>query len=159
MSSALGCDVRISPALGCEHAGACVSRRRVLAAGGAGLVLTPVLVACASNSRPAAPVPGSQQSGERLVALSEVPVGSGVVVKAPGGESVVVVQPEPGTARAFSAVCTHQGCLVAVDGQELACPCHGSRFQAASGEVLQGPAQEPLPAVPVRVDGADVVLG
>ncbi|TRW44261.1 ubiquinol-cytochrome c reductase iron-sulfur subunit [Georgenia yuyongxinii] len=144
----------------CEHAGACVSRRRVLVAGGAGLVLTPLLVACGSGAEPAAPTPaGSGQPGERLVALSEVPVGSGVVVETAGGESVVVAQPETGKVLAFSAVCTHQGCLVAVEGQELACPCHGSRFAAASGEVLQGPAEKPLPAVPVRVDGEDVVLG
>jgi Rieske Fe-S protein len=148
----------MDPAHGCAHA--CVSRRRVLAAGSAGLVLTPFLVACGSNPQPAAPTPaGSGQAGERLVALSDVPVGSGVVVETTGGESVVVVQPETGTVLAFSAVCTHQGCQVAVDGTELACPCHGSRFAAASGEVLQGPAEKPLPEVPVRVDGQDVVLG
>ena len=105
--------------------------------------------------------PSGQSSGGaggRLTAVSDVPVGSGVLVQTPSGEPVVVVQPQQGTVRAFSAVCTHQGCTVAVKGDELDCPCHGSRFAAASGEVLHGPAQRPLPEVPVKVEGADVVL-
>jgi Rieske Fe-S protein len=91
--------------------------------------------------------------------VGDVPVGSGKLVETSAGEPVVVVQPEQGTVKAFSAVCTHQGCTVAVNGNELDCPCHGSRFAAASGEVLQGPAQKPLPEVLVKVQGADVVLG
>jgi cytochrome b6-f complex iron-sulfur subunit len=58
---------------------------------------------------------------------------------------------------AFSAICTHQGCTVAPAGRQFRCPCHGSVYDAATGKVIDGPAPAPLAAVPVKVDGADVV--
>ena len=56
---------------------------------------------------------------------------------------------DAGTLTAVSAVCTHQGCLVRFNEPETAweCPCHGSRF-AVDGQVLDGPATEPLAAHP-----------
>jgi len=44
-------------------------------------------------------------------------------------------------------------------GAQLDCPCHGSVFDAFTGEVLRGPAQAPLAPVPVTVSGQDVVAG
>jgi cytochrome b6-f complex iron-sulfur subunit len=59
---------------------------------------------------------------------------------------------------AYSAVCTHQGCTVAYQGGELACPCHGSVFDPANGAaVVAGPAPRPLPEIPVKVEGGEVV--
>lgn len=43
----------------------------------------------------------------------------------------------------MSLVCSHQGCLVASDGAEYVCPCHGSRF-SVDGKVLTGPASRDL---------------
>lgn len=133
-----------------------LSRRQVLDAGLAAapaLAVVPLLAACApSGSRPAAPRTASTTGGP-IAALADVPVGSALVV----GDTVLV-QAEAGTVTGLSAVCTHQGCRVAVDGAELACPCHGSRF-AMDGEVVAGPAERPLPPVPVRVQGTDVVAG
>lgn len=145
------------------------SRRTVLA----GAVSLPVLAACGSDSStPSSPAPGTSAPAtsaptagsatanpEALVALDEVPVGGSVVVEVPGGGGVVVARSAEDTVHGLNAVCTHEGCLVRSDGGELACPCHGSRFALADGAVLAGPAERPLPAVTVRVDGADVVLG
>lgn len=96
-------------------------------------------------------------TGEQLAAVSEVPVEGGVVISEP---PVVVVQPTDGDIKAFSAVCPHQGCLVAsVEANEILCPCHGSLFSAEDGAVLAGPASSGLPAVAVRVQGDAVYLG
>lgn len=55
---------------------------------------------------------------------------------------------------ALSATCTHLGCTIGRSGEQLACPCHGSRF-AADGTNLVGPAARPLPylALKLNTDG------
>ena len=55
--------------------------------------------------------------------------------------------------------CTHEGCSLSdatLDGNELECICHGSTFNVETGEVLQGPAEEPIPTYPVFVEGETV---
>jgi len=51
--------------------------------------------------------------------------------------------------KVFSNQCTHAGCRInrETDGQ-LICPCHGSKYEAATGKVLQGPAGLPLARIP-----------
>ena len=83
--------------------------------------------------------------------------GGGVVL---ADQAVVVTQPQAGQFKAFSAICTHQGCLVSeVADNQILCPCHGSLFSAQDGSVLQGPATAPLPTAGITVDGGSVVLG
>lgn len=133
------------------------ARRAVLAAGASAVGLG-LLAACGQGA-------GGGGSGTRatpggpLVALADVPVGGAVQVTTADGAKIVVAQPEAGRVVAFSAVCTHQGCTVMPDGERLLCPCHGSVFESFTGAVLNGPAREPLPEVPVRVEGDGVVEG
>jgi Rieske Fe-S protein len=89
-----------------------------------------------------------------LVAVDRVPVGGGVVL---GNDKIVVTRPAADDVRAFSAVCTHQGCTVAAvaDGT-IDCPCHGSSFDAATGAVRHGPATRALPQVAVTVRSGKV---
>ncbi|WP_399036971.1 FAD-dependent oxidoreductase [Streptomyces sp. ASQP_92] len=70
--------------------------------------------------------------------------GEGTVVRA-AGKPCAVHRDDEGELHAVSAVCTHLGCLVAFNNAERTweCPCHGSRF-GVDGQVLQGPALEPL---------------
>jgi Rieske Fe-S protein len=83
-----------------------------------------------------------------------VPLGGGVVV---GRAKVVVTRTASGDVHAFSAVCTHQGCVVdTVSRGTISCPCHGSRFDADTGEVTRGPATRPLPAVGTSIRGGNV---
>jgi Rieske Fe-S protein len=100
----------------------------------------------------------SGAAGPSLVALDRVPVGGAIVVSGPSGK-VAVAQPTAGQVVGFSAICTHQGCTVAAAGRQLQCPCHGSAFDAFTGQVVNGPAQAPLGKVPVSVSGQDVVAG
>jgi ubiquinol-cytochrome c reductase iron-sulfur subunit len=57
---------------------------------------------------------------------------------------------------AFSKICTHVGCPVALYEQQthhLLCPCHQSTFDVADGaRVVFGPAKRPLPQLPITVD-------
>ncbi|MDU0302924.1 Rieske (2Fe-2S) protein, partial [Streptomyces sp. PAL114] len=71
-----------------------------------------------------------------------------------GAEEIVVTQPEEGEFKAFSAICTHQRCLVSdVSDGTINCPCHGSRFRVTDGSVERGPATRPLPEERITVDG------
>lgn len=73
--------------------------------------------------------------------------------------------PNAGTIVAYSAICTHLGCVVHanLNAQGLiACPCHGSLYNPADhAAVVRGPAPRPLPSLPVKVgpNGAIVVAG
>jgi cytochrome b6-f complex iron-sulfur subunit len=132
------------------------TRRVVVVAGG--VVAASVLAACSRGPKTSPGGGGSAASGP-LVALSDVPVGGAVAAKDASGAPIIVAQPTAGKAVAFSAICTHQGCQVAPAGKQLNCPCHGSQYDAANGEVLRGPATKPLPAVAVHVANGQVVAG
>lgn len=86
-----------------------------------------------------------------------VAVGGGAVFET---AKVVVTQPTAGSYKAFTAVCTHQGCLVAsVANGAISCPCHGSSFSIKDGSVLNGPATEPLKEEKITVSGTTIKLG
>ena len=100
--------------------------------------------------------PDAAPVGEDIAALADVPVG-GSIDATINGEPALIAQPTAGQVVAFSAVCTHQQCVVAAAGNEFDCPCHGSKFDAATGDVINGPALKPLSAIPVAVSGDRIV--
>jgi Rieske Fe-S protein len=109
--------------------------------------------ATASGAAPAS----AAAPANALTSTSNVPVGGGTII---AGKNIVVTQPVAGTFKGFSAVCTHQGCIVdAVANGTIDCPCHGSKFSVKDGSVVNGPASQPLPSVTVHVDGTSVVQG
>jgi cytochrome b6-f complex iron-sulfur subunit len=100
---------------------------------------------------------GAKAGGAAIASESEVAPGSALTFK-DSGNPAVLVHLKSGDFVAYSAVCTHQGCTVAYKGGNLACPCHGSVFDPAKGaEVVAGPAPSPLPEIPVKVEGGEVV--
>jgi len=97
---------------------------------------------------------GGAPGGKELTKTGDVPVGGGKILKA---EKVVVTQPEQGDFKAFSAVCTHQGCIVAnVSDGTINCTCHRSKFRVADGSVADGPAPKPLAAQQITVTGDSI---
>jgi Rieske Fe-S protein len=139
------------------------TRRGVLA--GVGLVgVAGVTTACgagSSSSTPAASAPGGQAAGSAaaanaLAATSDIPVGGGTIFTGP---KVVVTQPTANEFKAFSAVCTHMGCIVSqVSNGTIDCPCHGSQYNITTGAVVAGPAPMPLPAEQIKVSGGSIFL-
>ena len=93
--------------------------------------------------------PTPSGGGHRLADVAQIPPGGGIVLDAP---KIVLTRSQAGDVHGFSAVCTHQGCTVSqVSGGTINCPCHGSRFDAATGTPVAGPAGSPLPPVDVVV--------
>jgi nitrite reductase/ring-hydroxylating ferredoxin subunit len=99
----------------------------------------------------------AKTGGTAIASESQVAPGSAHKFK-DSGEPAVLVHLDDGDFVAYSAVCTHQGCTVAYKDGNLACPCHGSVFDPADGAaVVAGPAPRPLPEIPVKVEGGEVV--
>lgn len=160
-----------------------LGRRTLLRGAGVGVAASTVLVACgsdddgASSSSSTASESGGSESNApegdggsggsgstsaTTVSAADVPVQGGVVVE----EKYVVTQPTKGDFKAFSAICTHMGCVVAgVKKNTITCACHGSTFDAETGEPTSGPnGSDPstikaLASEPVAVDGDQIGVG
>ena len=151
------------------------SRRRTLLAC-AGAACAAVLAGCArydsnnggvagrqpaqGSSPPASQAsPGSGSAAPAgpaaLARTADIPVGGGKVL---ADKKIVITQPQAGSFNAFTAVCTHQGCIVgSVTGGTINCPCHGSKFNITNGSVVNGPASSPLAPVSIKVQGTSIV--
>ena len=157
-----------------EHQATPASRRAVLA--GAGAACAAMVAGCttynansggingaAPTSAPATSGTASGSGGSGgsgsgsapvLTTTAKVPVGSGEIITP---ANVVVTQPTADSFKAFSAVCTHQGCIVgSISNGAIHCPCHGSAFSIKDGSVVNGPATRPLPPVAIKVDGTSI---
>jgi Rieske Fe-S protein len=170
-------DVQARPETACRRetpTGAVPTRRAVLAGAGA-LGATCFLAACGTDNRgstgnnepeysnnpipagSAAPTEGSTGEAESnatvLAAVADVPEGGGIIK----GE-YVITQPKSGTFKAFSKVCTHQGCDVSrIDAGVIICTCHNSEFSIQDGSPQNGPANRALPEQKIKVDGDNIV--
>ena len=124
--------------------------RRAVVGGIVGLGVGAPLVAACGSDEESGGTPATGPVGK----TSEVPVGSGKIFEA---ARVVVTQPSEGDFKAFSAVCTHQGCVLAeVKGKDIGCKCHGSKFSIEDGSVVDGPAKKALERLQVSVDGGEL---
>jgi Rieske Fe-S protein len=113
---------------------------------------------------PSSPTPSatpSKVSGFLVAQLSQLTEGQVKIVMAKDlqGNSIGLALFLSGTVvTAHSVICTHMGCQVGEAGKRLACPCHGSVFDGASGAVINGPAAAPLPAYKVAQVSGDIYI-
>ncbi|WP_328870563.1 Rieske (2Fe-2S) protein [Streptomyces sp. NBC_00287] len=130
------------------------TRRTVLR----GAALTPVaglgLAACSPGGETTDAEPNEPVD---LGAESEVAKGSAKLYR---DHNVVVSRDANGSLKAYSTICTHALCPInKLEGTKLICPCHGSEFDATSGEVLHEPATVPLKELPVQAKNGRIVAG
>lgn len=143
---------------------------------GAGVVSGSLLAGCGSStagdstsSKAAAAAPAAQPSAAAvdsdvyvITELADVPVGGAKICIDPHntyGQNFVITQPKAGEVKAFTALCSHEGCPVSkIIGKRIHCNCHGSEFSIEDGSVLQGPALAPLPTAEVKVVDGKVLM-
>ncbi len=144
-----------------------LNRRTVLRAAGmtgVGVAGVGVLAACGGSGSASTGSAGSAGSGAPVtsttassVKAADVPVGGGVINP---DALFVVTQPTAGTYKAFSAVCTHQGCTVTrVTGGMIDCPCHGSQFDISTGApTSSSAAKKALPTKTATLNGDTITV-
>lgn len=135
----------------------CASRRQLLrGAGAVSLVGASAGLVSACGGSSSASSASTAPDGAVVVPASDTAVGASTYY---ADARVIVSQPEEGTFVAFDSACPHQGCNVSdTEGGELLCPCHGSRFDPATGDVVHGPATTGLTALDVTVEGGDLMV-
>jgi cytochrome b6-f complex iron-sulfur subunit len=108
---------------------------------------------------PARRVTGSE-SRVLVGAVKELAVGQAKVLPV-NDKPVIVVNTAQGGIKAYSAICTHLGCVVEWNAskQFITCPCHDGRFNAVTGAVISGPPPAPLPSVRVLVEKEQIFVG
>ena len=108
------------------------------------------------------PPPGKTKGGGRILVgtVHDIPVGQGEVFPL-GNKPVIVTNTTQGGVKAFSAICTHLGCICTwdQDRQIILCPCHDGLFNPVTGAVVGGPPPSPLEPVSVSVEGDDIYIG
>jgi nitrite reductase/ring-hydroxylating ferredoxin subunit len=145
------------------------ARRRALFTGVGAIGAAGLLAACGDGETPqggagtTAPTGNATPTGAPaggndavLAKKSDIPVGGGKIF---GEQLVVVTQPAAGTFAAFSAMCTHQQCVLAkVENGTINCGCHNSKFSITDGAPKGGPATAPLEKKELKIEGDDIKL-
>jgi len=78
-----------------------------------------------------------------------------------GGEQILIANVD-GKYYAVGDKCTHRGCKLSGGSLEedgvVKCPCHGSKFNVKTGEVVKGPAKTPEPAFKLKVEKDQILV-
>jgi Rieske Fe-S protein len=146
--------VNPSPAKGIDRR-TVIQTAGVVGVGAVGLAAVAACGGSADTATPKASDTGGGAAGDSFK-VAEIPVGGGKIF---ADAKVVVTQPKAGEFKAFSAVCTHQGCIVAaVANGTINCACHGSKYDITTGQVKAGPAPAALPGKTATVKGDSVTV-
>ena len=136
-----------------------MSLSRRAAIGSVAAAGTLALAACSVDAEtPSAATSSPAVTGQVLLGLaSEVPLGGGTKFKVDSTLTVLVTQTKAGNYKAFSATCTPAGCIVSgVENNEIACGCHGAKFDPESGMASAGPARSALGKISLEIRGDEI---
>jgi thiosulfate dehydrogenase [quinone] large subunit len=125
--------------------------------GGGAVTTTTSASSSTTSGTGATPTTAAEPKGTAVGPASGVPVGGSASFTDPAsGDPALVIQQTAGDFVAFDAICPHQGCTVAYQAASriIACPCHGSEFNARTGNVINGPATSGLTSIKVA-EGAN----
>jgi len=106
--------------------------------------------------------PKSEESSARTVTLSikpqEVKPNSGQIFRF-GSQPAILIDTPDGQLKAFTATCTHLGCIVQYrsDLSQIWCACHNGHFNL-NGKNVEGPPPKPLEEYTVNVRGDQIVV-
>ncbi len=92
--------------------------------------------------------------------VEDFPLNSSNVVSV-NDKPVIIVNTKAGGMKAFSAICTHLGCITAWNAKKsvIECPCHDGIFNPVTGAVVSGPPPRPLAAYELVVKDGRVLIG
>jgi len=92
--------------------------------------------------------------------VNDFPVNTGAVISV-NDEPVIIVNTEAGGLKAYSAICTHLGCITYWHDRRavIQCPCHDGRYNPVNGAVISGPPPRPLPAYKLEIMEGEVYVG
>jgi eukaryotic-like serine/threonine-protein kinase len=104
------------------------------------------------------PVPPPQHTGTVIGSTGQGAGTAASFTNPADGNGSFLINLGGGNFVAYEKACTHEGVAVYFSGGKLICPRHNAIFDPANGgKVLQGPANRPLPSVPVRVNADGTV--
>ena len=106
--------------------------------------------------KPPAAISGAIGQVVNVGAVTTFPAGQLTLVTV--NQRAAAVQNLNGKYTVYSLICTHLGCVVALEGDAFKCPFHGSQF-SADGKVTHGPATLPLPPYHSQVQNGSLLVG
>lgn len=139
-----------------------MKRREFVGLVGVGSIVPVAIASCTSQTKGNLTLSSPRRDGYQVVGTVSDLTAKGQILAEETALGKVLVISNPADRHrtiAVNPICPHAGCTVAWQQDQTAfvCPCHGSKF-AADGQVLQGPANKPLPTYPTRVEGDSVLV-
>ncbi|MBI5876584.1 MAG: Rieske (2Fe-2S) protein [Chloroflexi bacterium] len=118
-------------------------------------ILTPVIGYLLPKSAAA-----SSSGPVEVGAVADFPAGQAKIVSV-NDKPVIIINNKTGGMKAYSAICTHLGCIVSWNDRKnsIMCPCHDGFFNPVTGAVVSGPPPKPLPSFELIVRDGKVLIG
>jgi len=117
------------------------------------------LESCSTSKKASTTVPSFIETADELtIPVAAFAEKNYVIIPAKKySQPIYLTKVNNSTYEALRMYCTHKGCQVNAAPDKFVCPCHGSEF-SLHGDVLKGPAKEPLVSLPVTVDASNVIV-